>query len=66
MPDDMDRVQERVALHLDRAIEAHRLPDKPGRLVCEDCDAEIPARRREAMPSARRCAACQSAVEARR
>ena len=37
-----------------------------GALICEDCDAEIPPRRREAVPSATRCAACQKQVEERR
>jgi len=37
-----------------------------GALVCEDCDGEIPARRRQAQPSATRCAPCQQAVEGRR
>lgn len=66
MPDDMDRVQERVALHLERTIEAHRPRDQPGRLECEDCDQPIPEARRAAYPAARRCVACQQRVEAGR
>jgi phage/conjugal plasmid C-4 type zinc finger TraR family protein len=65
MPDDMDRVQERVDLHLARAIEAQR-PSGEGRLECEDCDQPIPERRREVAPWARCCVACQQAREAAR
>jgi RNA polymerase-binding transcription factor DksA len=31
---------------------------------CEDCDAEIPQARREALPGVRRCVACQAAADA--
>lgn len=63
MPDEMDRVQERVALHLERTIEAHRPRDQPGRLECENCDEPIPELRRRALPSATRCVGCQQALE---
>lgn len=36
-----------------------RLPNGPGRLHCEDCDAAIPEARRKAMPGVRLCVACQ-------
>mgnify|MGYP001627471956 CR=1 FL=1 len=65
MPDDMDRVQERVDLHLAHTIEAHRPRPQPGRLLCEDCDEPIPVLRRQALPSATRCIHCQSALENR-
>lgn len=64
-PDDMDRVQERVALHLERAIEAHR-PRGEGLLECEECGEEIPERRRQVAPWARCCVRCQQIREARR
>jgi RNA polymerase-binding transcription factor len=31
----------------------------PGRRLCTDCDGEIPAARRRALPSAIRCVECQ-------
>ncbi len=34
-----------------------------GLLHCEGCDEEIPARRREAHPQARRCVQCQEKSE---
>ena len=36
-----------------------RLPTGPGRARCEDCDAEIPEARRQAMPGVRLCVPCQ-------
>ena len=35
----------------------------PGLLNCEDCGAQIPPARREALPGARLCIGCQSARE---
>ena len=35
----------------------------PGLLNCEECSAEIPLARREALPGVRLCIACQSARE---
>jgi phage/conjugal plasmid C-4 type zinc finger TraR family protein len=35
----------------------------PGLPNCEDCNAEIPLARRQALPGARLCIACQSARE---
>lgn len=35
----------------------------PGRSTCEDCGAPIPAARRAAVPSVRRCVACQQEHE---
>lgn len=36
-----------------------RLPQGPGRSHCEECAAEIPEARRQALPGARLCVACQ-------
>lgn len=36
-----------------------------GQAACEDCPDEIEAARRKAVPSARRCVACQEAAERR-
>ena len=38
-----------------------RLPRGPGRTHCEECEAEIPAARREAVPGVRLCVPCQEA-----
>lgn len=65
MPDEMDRLTDQQQLLLDRAIQAQR-PAGAGALVCEDCDEEIPARRREAYPAARCCVRCQQQREMRR
>jgi phage/conjugal plasmid C-4 type zinc finger TraR family protein len=35
----------------------------PGLTHCEDCDAPIPAARREAVPGVRLCVACQEAED---
>ena len=37
-----------------------RLPAGEGSDYCEDCGERIPKRRREALPGARTCVACQS------
>jgi phage/conjugal plasmid C-4 type zinc finger TraR family protein len=37
-----------------------RLPSGPGLAECEDCGGSIPEARREALPGARTCVACQS------
>jgi phage/conjugal plasmid C-4 type zinc finger TraR family protein len=39
----------------------NRMPHGPGLLRCEDCDAEIPEARREAVPGVRLCVNCQDA-----
>lgn len=42
-----------------------RLPAGNGRADCEDCGAQIPSRRRAALPGARTCVACQQARDER-
>lgn len=42
---------------------ASRALKERGSLYCEDCPAEIPADRRAAYPSARRCIHCQERHE---
>lgn len=56
----VDEWNARCVRHARRALEGE------GALICEDCDTEIPARRREAQPSATRCAPCQERLEGRR
>ena len=67
MPDEMDRAAERTEAWNERCVGATlRQLDRPGTLICEDCEAEIPAARRKAHPSATRCVKCQEQMEARR
>lgn len=41
------------------ALARSRLASGPGLSHCEDCGAEIPLRRREAVPGVRLCVSCQ-------
>lgn len=41
----------------------HRALGEPGAADCSDCGAPIGAARRKALPSARRCIACQHSFE---
>lgn len=41
----------------------HAELDQPGEADCIDCGQAIPAKRRAALPSARRCIACQTTSE---
>ena len=63
MPDEMDRVTVVNEAWLERCLSPLRLPTTRGTLNCEYCDAEIPERRRSAMPSAVRCVGCQEMTE---
>ncbi|WP_082767220.1 DksA/TraR family C4-type zinc finger protein [Bosea sp. PAMC 26642] len=58
-----DQIDDNItdAVRLARA----RLPDGPGETHCQDCGNEIPEARRQAMPGARTCVACQSAHDRR-
>jgi phage/conjugal plasmid C-4 type zinc finger TraR family protein len=40
-----------------------RLPSGPGLAHCEECSAEIPEARRNAIPGVRLCVACQEAQD---
>lgn len=62
MADDADRATQMVALEIEAGIAAAR-PRGEGRDTCEECDAPIPPRRRQAHPTATRCVPCQDAVE---
>lgn len=66
MADDVDRVTDQQERILAATIAAARAPSTPGALICEDCDGEIPARRRDAYPAARCCVRCQQQREMRR
>jgi phage/conjugal plasmid C-4 type zinc finger TraR family protein len=67
MADELDRAAIISANHTEACIIAVReAAAARGTLVCEVCDAAIPARRREAYPAARTCVPCQQAMETRR
>jgi phage/conjugal plasmid C-4 type zinc finger TraR family protein len=59
-------VQEQIDASVDDAVRRSRgqLPAGESLRFCEDCDAEIPQARREALPGVRRCVACQAAADA--
>ncbi len=56
-------VQEQIDSSLDDAVQRARaqLPRGESLNHCEECDAPIPAARRQALPGVRLCVACQSA-----
>lgn len=59
-------VQEQIDASVDDAVQSARskLPVGESLRRCEECDAEIPEARREALPGVRRCVSCQAAVDA--
>lgn len=60
-------VQEQIEDSLKDALASARarLPSGEGRADCEDCGEPIPQPRRQALPGARTCVACQSARDKR-
>ena len=54
-------VQDQIDATIDDAVKhaRSRLPQGESLRRCEECDAEIPQARREAIPGVRRCVACQ-------
>lgn len=64
MSDPFDAAQALEEMDREGAVEAARRPlSAHGLMTCEDCGAEIPAARRQALPSARRCVRCQTSFE---
>lgn len=60
-------VQDQIDASVADAVERARQGLKtrgPSRTQCIDCDAEIPAARRAALPGVQRCVACQEADDA--
>jgi phage/conjugal plasmid C-4 type zinc finger TraR family protein len=59
-------VQEQIDAGVDDAVKRARAQMGAGSSLthCEDCEAPIPERRRQAVPGVRRCVACQSEVDA--
>lgn len=55
-------VQDQIDASVDDAVERARsqLPRGESSRRCEECDAEIPAARRKAMPGVRLCVDCQA------
>ncbi len=55
-------VQEQIDATVEDAIKRAReqLPQGPSLTHCEDCEKEIPAARREAVPGVRLCVNCQA------
>jgi phage/conjugal plasmid C-4 type zinc finger TraR family protein len=58
-------VQDQIDASVDDAVKRARsaLPKGPSLAHCEECDAEIPAARREAIPGVRRCVRCQASLD---
>lgn len=65
MADDADIANDLMehALQLSLSRFSTREKNKPSTDECEDCGDQIEAARRLALPYARRCIACQSAME---
>lgn len=61
-----DAVQQQIDASVDDAVKRarSRLPAGPGRSHCQDCGEPIPLARRQAMPGARLCLACQQTRDA--
>ena len=57
-----EAVQDQIDASVEDAVERarSRLPRGESLLRCEDCDAEIPEGRRQALPGVRLCVECQS------
>lgn len=67
MADDVDRAAVLTQAWTERCVGAHlRQLHQPGTLDCDICGEPIPARRRQAQPTARTCLPCQEAMEVRR
>lgn len=58
-------VQDQIDASIDDAVKAARrhLPKGPSLKNCEECGAEIPEARRQALPGVRLCIACQSEAD---
>ncbi|MCK5769488.1 TraR/DksA C4-type zinc finger protein [Algiphilus sp.] len=68
MTDVIDRANELAERERASALEAARARTDAapsGAMWCEECEALIPERRRQAVPSARMCVDCETAAEMR-
>lgn len=61
-------VQEQIDATVNDAVKRARngLGNGPGLTHCEECDAEIPAARRKAVPGVRLCVQCQQDADQNR
>lgn len=59
-------VQDQIDASVADAVKRARsqLPQGAGLHHCEECDAPIPAARRQAIPGVRLCVSCQSEIDA--
>ena len=60
-------VQDQIDDSITDAVQRARasMPVGPGSIHCQDCDDEIPAARRRALPGVRTCVGCQAARDGR-
>lgn len=66
MADIIDSASEIEELQRNAALSAHRLNrNAVSAERCEECDEDIPAPRRAAVPGCQTCAECQSVIELR-
>ncbi|MGJ0193865.1 TraR/DksA C4-type zinc finger protein [Pantoea sp. RRHST58] len=66
MADIIDEAMEVISLTETAEVEAiRRRLARPGRTTCENCGEEIPAERRELLPSVTTCVGCQEILELR-
>lgn len=66
MADIIDEAMEAILLTESAEVEAiRRRLARPGRNTCENCGEEIPAERRELLPSVTTCVGCQEILELR-
>ena len=58
-------VQEQIDASIEDAVQhaRHQIPTGESLKRCEECDANIPDARRQAVPGVRLCVSCQEAVD---
>ena len=65
MTDTVDEAQAREHLHRDKALQRRVPRPQIGTMHCFTCGEDIPAERRQALPSATHCFECQRRKERR-
>ena len=66
MADIIDTAAEIEELQRNAALSAHRIDrNAVSAEHCEECDEDIPAQRRAAVPGCQACASCQEEIELR-
>lgn len=58
-------IQDQIDASVNDAVKQARqhIPQGESLAFCEDCDAPIPEKRRQAIPGVRRCVACQEEAD---